>query len=45
MGTGYRLSGRGEIVTEGKFMDLTKSKYPWARAALVITVEKAEQLM
>jgi len=45
MGTGYRLSGRAEIITEGEFMDLTKSKFPWARAALVITVEKAEQLL
>ena len=45
MGTGYRLSGRGKIVTEGDFMNLTKSKYPWARAAFVITVETAQQLM
>jgi len=45
MGTGYRLIGCGEIVTEGELMKLTKSKYSWARAALVIVVEKAEQLL
>lgn len=45
MGTGYRLSGHAKIVSTGKMMDLTKSKFPWARAALVITIEKAEQLL
>ena len=45
MGTGYRLSGRAKIVTDGKLMELTKSKYSWARGALVIEVDKAEQLL
>lgn len=45
MGTGYRLSGHAKIVTKGEMMDLTKSKFPWARAALVIEVDKAEQLL
>lgn len=39
-GQGCSISGRGEIQTSGKFADLAKSKFPWARGALVITVEK-----
>ena len=45
LGTGYRLSGRAKIITSGKLAELAKSKYPWARAALVIEVENAEQLL
>ena len=45
MGTGYRLKGHAEILTEGELMELVKSKYSWARAALVIVVEKVEQLL
>ena len=45
MGTGYRLSGSAKIVTDGKLMELTKSKYSWARGALVIEVDKVEQLL
>ena len=45
MGTGYRLTGRAEIVTEGVLMDLAKSKFPWAKAALVIEVDNATQLL
>ena len=39
-GQGCSISGRGEIQTSGKFADMAKSKFPWARGALVITVEK-----
>lgn len=45
LGTGYRLSGHARIVIEGKYFDLVKSNFPWARAALIIEVEKAEQLL
>ena len=44
-GTGYRLTGRAALETEGAFFDQTKAKFPWARGALVIRVEKAEQLL
>jgi hypothetical protein len=44
-GMGYRLVGRGEIIVSGEFAELTKSKFPWARGALVIVVEKADQLL
>ena len=45
MGTGYRLNGRGKIVSEGAFFEQVKAKYAWARAALVIEVDEADQLM
>lgn len=44
-GSGFRISGQGEVVTSGDFYDLVKSKFSWARAALVIVVEKVEQLL
>ncbi len=44
-GTGYWLVGRAKITTSGKFLELTKVKFPWARGALVIEVEKADQLL
>jgi len=44
-GTGYRLVGRAEITASGEFAELTKAKFPWARGALVIKVEKADQLL
>ncbi len=39
-GQGCSISGKGEIQTSGKFADMAKSKFSWARGALVITVEK-----
>jgi hypothetical protein len=44
-GTGCRIFGRAEIITTGKFAELTRSKFPWARGALVIEVEKVDQLL
>jgi len=44
-GTGYRLIGRAKITTSGEFVELTKAKFSWARGALVIEVEKADQLL
>lgn len=45
MGTGYRLTGRGKMVTDGKWKDLVAAQFAWARAAFVIEVESAEQLL
>ena len=39
-GQGCSISGKGEIQTSGKIADMVKSKFSWARGALVITVEK-----
>jgi len=44
-GTGYRLMGKGMLMENGKYFDLVKEKYSWARAALVVEVETAEQLL
>jgi hypothetical protein len=44
-GKGFLFLGRGEVQTSGDLVDLAKSKYPWARGALVITVEKIEVLL
>ncbi len=45
MGTGYRLSGTASIQTSGEHAERARQKYPWARGALVIEVETAEQLL
>ena len=45
MGTGSRLSGKGEILSSGELCDMAKAKYPWARGALVIHVEKIEDML
>lgn len=44
-GQGYRISGRGEIQTEGAMADLVKTEFPWARGALVVRIEKTEALI
>lgn len=44
-GQGYRISGRGEIQAEGAMADLVKTEFPWARGALVVRIEKTEELI
>ena len=39
-GQGYLIAGTAEIVDSGEIADAVKSKFPWARGALVIHVEK-----
>lgn len=38
-GQGCSISGGGEIQISGKFAEMAKTKFPWARGALVISVE------
>lgn len=45
MGTGLRLTGSAVFVTEGNVFNKTKNRFNWARAVLVFTVEKIEQLL
>lgn len=45
MGTGLRLTGSVVFVTEGDVFNKTKNRFNWARAVLVFTVEKIEQLI
>lgn len=44
-GQGYRISGRGKIQKAGAMADLTKVEFPWARGALVVSIEKIEALI
>lgn len=39
-GQGYVLVGTGSIVTSGEEMDRAAAKFPWARGALVVRLEK-----
>jgi len=39
-GQGCRIAGTAELVTEGPAAEEVRSKFPWARAALVISVEE-----
>ena len=39
-GQGYLIAGTAEIVGSGEIADRVKSKFPWARGALVIHVEE-----
>ena len=41
-GRGCSISGRARIDTEGEDYEATHARYPWARAALVVQVEKID---
>ncbi len=41
LGQGYLLSGEGEIHITGPLAERAKSRYPWARGALVIRIQEA----
>lgn len=38
-GQGCVITGTGTVVTSGADMDRVKARFPWARGALVVTVE------
>lgn len=40
-GQGCVLSGTAELQTSGPAMDKVKARFPWARAALVVKVDRA----
>ncbi len=44
-GSGFRITGKGEVLTSGDIFDMVKTKFSWARGALVISVLKVEQLL
>jgi hypothetical protein len=44
-GTGFLIHGTAAFAKEGPDFDLIKAKFPWARAALTITIESAEQTL
>ncbi len=44
-GTGFLVKGTAKFVKDGSDFDTTKEKFPWARAALKITIISAEQTL
>lgn len=39
-GQGCLISGTGEIVLAGKYVDIVRTRFPWARGALVVKIEE-----
>ena len=44
-GTGFLIRGTADFIKEGRDFDIVKTKFSWARAALVITIKTAEQTL
>jgi len=44
-GTGFLIRGVASFEKEGSNFNAIKTRFPWARAALVITVESTEQTL
>ncbi|MEL1136032.1 pyridoxamine 5'-phosphate oxidase family protein [Desulfitobacterium sp. THU1] len=44
-GTGFLVKGTARFITEGAEVDMMKTKFPWLRAVLEITVESAVQTL
>lgn len=42
---GFRLSGTAEVQSEGVLRERMKAKYPWCRAAVVMTVTGVERIL
>lgn len=42
---GFRLSGTAEVQAEGALRERMKAKYPWCRAAIVMTVTGVERIL
>lgn len=44
-GTGFLIAGKAEFLSSGEEFDLVKEKFPWARAALKVTVQSVTQTL
>ncbi|WP_088186564.1 pyridoxamine 5'-phosphate oxidase family protein [Desulfosporosinus sp. FKA] len=44
-GTGFLIKGTAGFLKEGSEFELMKTKFPWARAVLEITIELADQTL
>lgn len=44
-GTGFLVKGSAAFMTSGPDFDVIKGKFAWARAALAVTIESAEQTL
>ena len=45
MGTGFLLTSGAHFASEGSDFDLMKSKFPWMRAVLIITIHSVERTL
>ncbi|MDP4128067.1 MAG: pyridoxamine 5'-phosphate oxidase family protein [Bacillota bacterium] len=44
-GTGFLIKGTATFQTSGSNFDVVKQRFPWARAALVVTITSATQTL
>lgn len=44
-GQGFRIEGTARILTSGEVVDKVKSKFPWARGAMIVDVMEAKALL
>ncbi|MBJ6725557.1 pyridoxamine 5'-phosphate oxidase family protein [Geomesophilobacter sediminis] len=44
-GTGFLIKGTAEFISTGPDFESMKTKYPWARAALSVTITSATQTL
>lgn len=44
-GTGFLIKGTARFIKEGSEFEMMKGKFPWARAVLAITIERADQTL
>ncbi|WP_088225492.1 pyridoxamine 5'-phosphate oxidase family protein [Desulfosporosinus sp. FKB] len=44
-GTGFLIKGTAGFIKEGSEFEMIKTKFPWARAVLEITIESADQTL
>lgn len=44
-GTGFLVKGTAAFVSAGPDFDVVKSRFPWARAALAVTIASATQTL
>ncbi len=42
---GYRIEGRASFLSQGEVFYRIKSRFPWARAAVLLEVQKYEKLL
>jgi hypothetical protein len=44
-GTGFLINGTAGFISSGPDYDMIKTKFPWARAALEVTINSMEQTL
>lgn len=44
-GTGFLITATAEFVDDGPEFEIVKNRFAWARAALIVTIEKLEQTL